>query len=355
MRPTKPPTTAPTTASPALSDQVGKLLGHLGGYVAVRTVQMGLRQGLIEALAAAGGASGARGLTAEELAEATGLEPFYVAVWCRAAVAGEVVDPDGERFVLAPHMATALLDKDSPAYVAGPFLAFESPEIFDRFSDHFATGQRTWWDECTPEFITAVAHSGRPFYVRLVPCGLERVPELGEGLKDGARILDLACGAGFGLVRLARTYPSTRLVGVDGDAHSLREAARQLAEEGLTDRVELVHSATEDIAWTEEFDLVISNISMHECRDIEKTTANMHRALRPRGVFVISDFPFSDSTQGLRTPAGRAMAGIQYFEAQIDDQPLSVTSYLELLPRHGFHNVATFSITPMHAVTHGTN
>lgn len=198
-------------------------------------------------------------------------------------MASEVVDPHGERFVLAPHMATALLDKNSPAYMAGPFLGFECPEIFDRFSDRFATGQRTWWDESTPEFITAVARSGRPFYVRLVPGGLERVPGLGERLEEGARILDLACGAGFGLVRLAHTYPSSRLVGVDGDAHSLGEAARQLADEGLTDRVELAHSATEDIAWIDQFDLVISNIAMHECRDIEKTTANVHRALRPRG------------------------------------------------------------------------
>ncbi len=152
MSTTHEPATAPAPP-PSLSDQVGTLLAHLGGYVAVRTVEMGLRHGLIQALAAAGGdASGASGLTAEELAKATGLDPFYVEVWCRAAVASELVDPDGDRFVLAPHMGTVLLDKDSPVYVAGPFLVFECPDTFDRFSSRFATGQRMWWDECTPEF-----------------------------------------------------------------------------------------------------------------------------------------------------------------------------------------------------------
>ncbi|MGH9245401.1 MAG: class I SAM-dependent methyltransferase [Acidimicrobiales bacterium] len=340
---------------PALPDQTAKLLGHLGGYVAVRTVGMGLRNGLIEALAAAtGNGSESPGLMATELATATNLDPFYVEVWCQAAVAVEVVERHGACFALAPHMATALLDEESPAYIAGAFLVFERPDVFDRFEERFATGRRVWWDECTAEFIDGVARTGRSFYTRLVPGGLERVPGLTARLQDGARILDLACGAGLGLARLARTYPSARLVGVDGDAHSLREAARRLSDEGLTDRVELVQAAVEDITWTDEFDAVISNISMHECRDIEKATASVYQALRPRGTFVISDFPFPDSIEGLRTRAGRAMAGVQFFEAQIDDQLLPVSTYLELLPRHGFQAVTSFAITPMHAVTHGT-
>jgi hypothetical protein len=46
------------------------------------------------------------------------------------------------------------------------------------------------------------------------------------------------------------------------------------------------------------------------------------------------------------------MSGIQFFEATIDDQLQPVTAYLDLLKRHGFRNVASVVITPIHALTY---
>ncbi len=50
---------------------------------------------------------------------------------------------------------------------------------------------------------------------------------------------------------------------------------------------------------------------------------------------------------------GRIMTGVQFFEAQIDDQVLSVDDYVTLLGKHGFGDVDWFEITPVHAVIHG--
>ena len=63
---------------------------------------------------------------------------------------------------------------------------------------------------------------------------------------------------------------------------------------------------------------------MRECWDIEKSTSNIHRALKPDGYLVISDFPFPETTEELRSVRARIMAGIQYFEATIDDQLLPI-------------------------------
>ena len=101
------------------------------------------------------------------------------------------------------------------------------------------------------------------------------------------------------------------------------------------------------------FALITNNISMHECRDIDAVTANVHAALEPGGWFVISDLPFPESADGLQTVPGRIMTGIQFWEAQIDDRLLPRRVYEELLPRHGFRNVGAFELTPVHAVTHG--
>jgi SAM-dependent methyltransferase len=340
-----------TGTVPDIKQQAGMLLGQVAGYVGTRAIQLGLRAGLIEAFADA-----EQGLTPDELAVQADIDPFYAEVWCRAAIgAGLLVrdDRDGERLHLAEHLDHLLLTGDHPAHVGAVVRIFEHPEIFDGFGERLATGERIWWDQCSPDFIGGVAATGLPFYVRLIPGGLEHVPGVPDLLNGRARILDTACGAGAGLVRLAETYPEVTLTGADGDRASLDRAAKAIVDAGLEDRVELVHTPLEQLDHDEEFDLVINNISMHECRDIDEVTARVRRALRPGGWFVISDFPFPDSDEGLTSVPGRIMSAIQFFEAQIDDQLLPRHVYDDLLVRHGFTDLGSAELSPVHAVTWG--
>jgi trans-aconitate methyltransferase len=155
-----------------------------------------------------------------------------------------------------------------------------------------------------------------------------------------------------GLVRLAAHYPACRIVGVDGDGHSVEQARKRIAEASLADRVSLVRSPLEELRLETPAALVVNNISMHECRDIDRVTERVLAGLEPGGWFVISDFPFPDTEQGLRSVPGRIMGAIQFFEAQIDDQLLTRAAYDSLLSRHGFTELGSFSLTPMHAVTY---
>lgn len=70
---------------------------------------MGLRSGLIATLDAR------PGRTADDLADALGLDHFYVSVWCRSALAAGVLDRAGDGYRLAPHLGTLLLDQSSAA------------------------------------------------------------------------------------------------------------------------------------------------------------------------------------------------------------------------------------------------
>lgn len=330
-----------------IKDQAGKLVGLLAGYAGMRTVAIGLQAGLVQELA-----RHPEGIASKELAARTKLDPFYTEVWCRSAYASEVLDLDGGAYKLAPHMDTLLLNQDAPAFVGGTFQVIGSPEIFDAFAERLPTGERTWWDQCSPEFIRGVSGTGRAFYTRYIPA-LERVPGLKDKLAQGAKVLEIASGAGVGLVKFLRAYPKSTLTGLDGDKYSLELAEGNLKDAGLAGKVEQVHSTLEDIAFRDAFDLVHINISMHECRDIEKVAANVHRALRPGGWFVISDFPFPERPEGLRTPPARLMAGIQFFEALIGDQLLPTKAFDDLLRKHGFKDVASFDLTPVHVVIHG--
>ncbi|SEL47691.1 Methyltransferase domain-containing protein [Blastococcus sp. DSM 46786] len=345
--PATPATPTAVAPGPSLADTAPTVLSLIAGYVGHRTVAIGLRSGLLSRLAEHPGS------TADELAGALELDPFYVSVWCRAAVGAGILDRAGTGFRLAPHMATLLLDSTSPAYVGGVFGVLEAHEVFGRFEQAFASGERMWWEDTSPAWIAAVSGTGTPFYTRLVPGGLDRVPGLADALAAGCRVVDTACGAGAGLVRLATTYPRCAVVGVDGDRHSLDLARARVDDAGLGGRVELVHSALEDMALETPARVVVNNISMHECRDIDRVAENVQAALEPGGWFVISDFPFPGTDEGLRTVPGRIMSGIQFFEAQIDDQLLPRAAYDELLTRHGFTDLGSVQLTPMHALTYG--
>jgi ubiquinone/menaquinone biosynthesis C-methylase UbiE len=335
------------TGRPSLSDQAPKLLNQIAGYVGHRTIAMGLRTGLLAALADAPGA------TADDLATTLRFDDYYVQVWCRSAFAAGVLERSGGGYRLAAHMDTLLLDTTSPAYVGGVFTLTEAPEMFGRFEANLSTGERMWWDDTSPEWIAGVAGTGTPFYTRLVPGGLAQVPGLTERLEAGCRVADTACGAGIGVARLARTYPRCEVVGVDGDQHSLGLAGERIAAAGLAERITLVHSALEDFSLDDPATVVVNNISMHECRDIERVADNVRAALEPGGWFVISDFPFPDTDEGLRSAPGRIMCGIQFFEAQIDDQLLPRAAYDDLLRRHAFTDIGSAQLTPMHALTWG--
>lgn len=345
---------APTPAQPpqphegpTLPEQAALLLGNVAGYMATRIIEIGQTAGLIQTLA------DQPGLTARELAAAHDVDGFYTTVWVRGALAAGVLERAGEGYQLAPQVATLLLDQASPAYIGGIFPLVGHREMFGRFGDTLRSGERMWWSDTSHEWIEAVAGTGGPFYTRLVPGGLGQVPGLAERLEAGGLIVDSACGAGTGLLRLAAHFPNSRIIGVDGDPHSVERARQRVAEAGLSDRVEVLCQPLEQMRLPSPAALVVNNISMHECRDIDEATRRVAAALEPGGWFVISDFPFPETDEGLRTVPGRIMSGIQFFEAQIDDQLLPRSAYDELLTRHGFRDLGTVGLTPVHALTWG--
>ncbi len=329
-------------------EQAGALLANAAGYVATRTIEIGLDHGLFEVIAERGP------ITSDGLSEAAGIDALYASVWCRAAYgAGVLEGHDSGAYSLAPHIEMLVLDKTSPAYVGGLFKVLTQPEVFDRFSDNFESGERIWWDQTSQEWIAAVGETGGAHNTRFIPGGISQVPGAAERLSSGGKVLELACGTGVGLVRLGTEYTDLELVGLDGDAYSLQAARSRVDDAGLSERVELVHSGMEDLDAEDEFDAITINLSMHECRDIEKVTAAIYRALKPGGFFLNSDFPFPESAEGIRTVPGRIMSGIQFFEALIDDQLLSSSYYLDLFKSHGFEDIGVVDLTPVHAITYG--
>lgn len=109
-------------------------------------------------------------------------------------------------------------------------------------------------------------------------------------LGPGARALEVGCGTGRNLVRLARLYPQAELVGVDASAEMLRTAARRIAAAGLERRVTLVHALAEDFAAPGGFDAVLFSYVLSMVPGwpaaLDRAIAN----LRPGGAVHVVDF-----------------------------------------------------------------
>src|SRR5687768_11180056 len=71
-------------------DQWQKLFGYVLGNQATWVIDVGLKAGIFAAIANAS----PEGITDPALAEGLGFHPRYVAVWCRAAYAFELLDWD---------------------------------------------------------------------------------------------------------------------------------------------------------------------------------------------------------------------------------------------------------------------
>jgi SAM-dependent methyltransferase len=109
------------------------------------------------------------------------------------------------------------------------------------------------------------------------------VADLAGGVFDllapraGERILDLGCGDGVLTAKIAAS--GAEVVGVDSSP-SMIEAAQAL---GLDARV----GNAESLPFESEFDAVFSNAALHWMRNQAAVLAGVHRALKPRGRFVV--------------------------------------------------------------------
>ncbi len=325
------------------------LMEAAGGYYAIWTLDLGLVHGFWAILA-----DRPEGLTPRELAARGGWDLRYIETWCRAAYAAGLLEAEEGRFRMAEGLRAPLLEPDSPVYFGG-LVRFLTAlrERFLHLREHMADGQRSWWDAADPELMEGVADSSRTFYTRLLRKGFRQVPGLVDRLSQGAlQMVELACGRGIGLVRIAAQYPLLPLAGVDSDPASLAAAQTGLERAGLAGRVPLTRASFET-GPLPPADVYLVNLALHEARNPPGALRTIREHLRPGGVLLVSEFPFPAELPGLRDPSGRLMSGAQYLEATLDDSFLTQEEVVTLLRSAGFRDVGSASLAPVHVLIWG--
>ncbi len=120
---------------------------------------------------------------------------------------------------------------------------------------------------------------------------LPLVPGLTESLQKGMRVLDVGCGRGLIMMRVAELYPRSRLVGMDLSEEAIAFARAEAARRGLNN-IEFVArdlSNFDETAEAESFDFVATFDAIHDQAKPLNVLRGIYRALKPDGVYLMQD------------------------------------------------------------------
>lgn len=102
------------------------------------------------------------------------------------------------------------------------------------------------------------------------------------------RILDLGCGTGRVTEALLRRYPKAQVIALDIALPMVRHTARR---GGWLRRPRAVCADGERLPFRDDgFDLIVSNLMLQWCTDLEQTFQGLFQVLRPGGLFLFATF-----------------------------------------------------------------
>lgn len=295
-------------------------------------VYLGDRLGLYRALRASGPA------TAAELAAAAKISERYAREWLEQQAVAGILDADAaadasaRRYTLPPEHAEVLLDPDSLSMLAPVVqlivgLTSQLPALLAAFR----SGGGLTWSQYGADVREGQAGQNRPVFVKLL--GSEWLPAIADVharlLADPpARVADVACGAAWSAIGMARAYPKIRVDGFDLDEASVALARDTVAGSGLADRVAVSVRDVADPALAGRYDLVTIFESLHDVSRPVDLLRHVRRMLAPGGAVLVMDERVAETFTAPGDAVERLMYGYSVLcclPCGLADQPSAAT------------------------------
>ena len=266
----------------------GRVLTALNDGALCLMLSVGHRTGLFDALRLLPPA------TSAEIAAQAGLHERYVREWLGAMVTAGVVDvdPATTRFVL-PAEHAAYLTRAAAADNMAVFAQYVAllGGVEDDIVACFQQGGGVPYARY-PRFHAVMAEdSGQSVLSSLESHILPLVPGLVHQLAAGIRVLDVGCGRGHIIHRLAELYPRSRFTGMDLSQEAIAYAREEAVRQGLRN-LEFVVADLSDFDTTAEsegFDCITTFDAVHDQARPLSVLKGIHRALKPKGVYLMQD------------------------------------------------------------------
>jgi ubiquinone/menaquinone biosynthesis C-methylase UbiE len=232
--------------------------------------------------------------TSDEIARHAGLNERYVREWLGAMVTGRVVhvDPESNRYLLPPEHA-AFLTRAAGADNIAVFTQYISllGSVEDDIVECFKNGGGVPYAKF-PRFHAVMAEdSGQSVLSSLETYIVPLVPGLADRLAAGMQMLDVGCGRGRIVNRLAELYPRSRFTGMDLSSEAVLTAWEEAAEKKLRNVEFMVTDLSnfDEKAEDEAFDLVTTFDAIHDQAKPLNVLKGIHRTLRSDGVYLMQD------------------------------------------------------------------
>jgi 2-polyprenyl-3-methyl-5-hydroxy-6-metoxy-1,4-benzoquinol methylase len=277
-----------------------KVWQYKQGEMVALMIHLGDRLGLYKTMAGAGP------LSAEDLADRTGLHPRWLLEWLRSQAASGLLDTDdGASFRLGVEGAEVLADEGASLwFAAGAFTgSAANPDVVDRLAEAFRTGIGLSYDDLGPSAAHQVERMLGPWSrLALVPVILPALEGVTERLGAGARVADVGCGAGVALLAMAEAYPGSQFYGFDISRHAI-ERARLKAAEARLDNIEFHVTEAEEIPSVPPFELILTLDCIHDMAKPREAISAIRRAIAPDGTWLIKDIRCGPTwSDNLRNP-----------------------------------------------------
>jgi SAM-dependent methyltransferase len=263
----------------------GQMLDVLNKASVALMTSVGHRTGLFDAM------SGLAPATSAGVAEAAGLNERYVREWLGAMATGGVVEYDaaaGTYHLPAEHAAflTRAAVPNNIAVTAQFIPVLGSVE--DQIVESFRKGGGVPYS-AYPRFHEVMAEESNQTVVSaLTDSILPLVPGLVERLQAGIEVLDVGCGRGRALIKMAEAFPSSRFTGYDFSEEGVAAARAEVERRKLKNvRFEVQDAA--EIADDARFDLITAFDAIHDQAQPRRVLRAIRRALNDDGVFLMQD------------------------------------------------------------------
>lgn len=262
--------------------KIATMLNH--GALSVMT-SIGHRTGLFDALAAGPA-------TSQELASRAGRNERYVREWLGCMVVGQIVnyDPQTDKYTLPIEHAALLTRAAAPHNLAvtSQFVGLMG-SVEDKVVEVFEKGGGVPYSAYHRFQDIMAEDSTQTTVSALVPFILPLVPGLVERLEKGIDVLDVGCGQGVGMNHLARTYPNSRFTGMDLSEAAIARARAEADKNGTKNVTFEVKDAAKLDA-VQAYDLITTFDAIHDQVYPDRVLANIARALRPGGAYIMQEF-----------------------------------------------------------------
>lgn len=265
----------------------GKLLDTLNSGALSLMISLGHRSGLFDAMSKQGW------VTSGELAALAKLDERYVREWLGAMTVGGIVSADSDFHFHLPSEHAAYLTRTAQADNMAVFAQYigQLGSVEDDILECFRKGGGVPYEKFARFHEIMAEDSGQSVLPALETHILDLVPGLREKLRHGIRVLDLGCGRGKAITRLAETFPNSEFHGIDLALDAIHYAREQVKEKCLTNIIFTTKDLSDfdQVAEPETFDLVFTFDAVHDQAKPLNMLRGIRRTLKRDGVYVMQD------------------------------------------------------------------